>query len=183
MPFTDLRNYRRTAMEEETRVSYWRMLIIDRIDSLKGESPVVYDPKTGRPKVKRPPKDLAAAPERLAAALGSTATGSTRVQLLVVPATHEPLPQMPEVADLWLLHAPADDHARRAEIVALLEHHLAALSAWRTALHIRIDEATDELICRYQAEPDLALTLIPDPADLSRHLDRSSKSHQNNAGR
>ena len=51
-----------------------------------------------------------------------------------------------------------------AATVARLGEASEQLSAYRTALHRRIDAATEELVARYHREPALALALLPGSA-------------------
>ncbi|MCW2792132.1 MAG: hypothetical protein JWO76_1230, partial [Nocardioides sp.] len=48
-----------------------------------------------------------------------------------------------------------------AEALARLRSAEAQLTAYRRALHQRLDEATRELILRYRANPLAALSVIP----------------------
>lgn len=145
----ELRDYRARLREEEDRVSYWRRLVHARIDLLRAGR----DASTlGLDQVVR--------------ALGDTGTGQRREALHRVRA-FDPLPELPVLAEVW--EAPgAVDAAGAAEgpdaveeRVARLAAAAAQLSAYRTALHDRIDAATAELIGRYHRDPTLALGVLP----------------------
>jgi hypothetical protein len=56
--------------------------------------------------------------------------------------------------------SPSDEVATTA-LVADLRLAEAQLSAYRSALHRRIGEATGELIARYREQPDLCLAVLP----------------------
>lgn len=143
LSLVELRGYRMTLEAEEDRVSYWRRLIHARIDVIEAESESGARLTT----------------DDLVRVLGDTGTGHRRRVLLRIKAA-EPLPELPEVVGIWGDVAPGD----RAGARAALERLRAAegqLTAYRTALHARIDEATGHLIDRYRSDPGAALSLIP----------------------
>ena len=139
-----LRGYRLQLEAEEERVSYWRRLVHARTDVLRAQSTAGFT------------LSVAA----LARALGDTATGRTRrVLLRVRPA--DPLPELPELEQMWLSRVDPDDAEAVADALSRLDEAERRLTAYRRALHERIDEATGELILRYRDDPRAALTLIP----------------------
>jgi hypothetical protein len=140
----ELRAYRERLSGEEERVSYWRRLLHARIDLLEAESHTAGDLSF----------------EDLVRVLGETGSGQTRHALLHVrPA--DPLPQLPELASMWV--AEVDPHDVSAVADALTRLHAAEeqLTGYRRALHLRIDEATGELIVRYRDNPTSALVALP----------------------
>ena len=139
-----LRSYRLRLEAEEERVSYWRRLVHARTDVLQAQSTAGFT------------LSVAA----LARALGDTATGRTRrVLLSVKPA--DPLPELPELAEMWVTRVDTDDPEAVTDALTRLAEAEHQLTAYRRALHERIDEATGELILRYREDPRAALTLIP----------------------
>jgi hypothetical protein len=74
------------------------------------------------------------------------------------------VPPLPDLTVLWESGAAgnaadgADD-----EIVVRLAAAEVELSAYRRALHERLDDATSELIARYREQPALALCALPLP--------------------
>ena len=140
-----LRSYRRKLADEEDRVSYWRRLVHARIDLLEAESST------------EGPLPL----EKLSRVLGDTGAGRTRKALVRVRAA-EPLPELPVLEQMWVSEVdPADREAVDAA-VQLLRKAEQQLTAYRTALHRRLDEATAELIVRYRADPSSALVAFGD---------------------
>ncbi|MEQ6901011.1 hypothetical protein [Nocardioides sp. YIM 152588] len=136
----ELRSYRGCLRNEEERVSYWRRLVHARIDLLEaggagGGSLSLTD---------------------LARALGDTGTGQARRALHRVRVA-DPLPELPVLDEVWMV--PADD-AGRDEAVRRLRGAEGQLTAYRSALHERIDEATAELMVRYRRDPASALTVL-----------------------
>jgi hypothetical protein len=140
-----LRAYRSRLTEEEDRVSYWRRLTHARIDVLEAESRT-----EGVLKI-----------EDLVRVLGDTGSGQRRTALVSIrPA--DPLPELPVLAEMWDTEVdPHDDEAVAAALLRLREAE-AKLTAYRRALHERIEEATSELIVRYRNEPSSALDALPD---------------------
>jgi hypothetical protein len=137
-----LRSYRRLAREEEERVSYWRRLVQSRLDLLDRSA------------------ELDEVPMRtLVRSLGPTGTGSRRQQLLNV-AAHDELPGLPRLYDVWTAAVDPHDVVEASRLRAALEEAEGQLSAYRSALHARIDSSTEELVRRYQADPSLALELL-----------------------
>lgn len=141
MTLEELRAYRRGLAAEESRVSYWRRLLQARIDVLAAGGEVVA--------------------QALPPLLAAEQVGTLRNALLsVVPAPG--IPPLPDLVRLWQMPQPADP-ARRVGLLAALERATAELSAYRRALHQRLDAATDELIARYREDPTLCLSALPVP--------------------
>jgi hypothetical protein len=139
----ELREHRRALSAEEDRVSYWRRIVHARIDILQAEA--------------RAEEGLTF--EQLVRALGDTATGVNRQALLgVTPA--DVLPQLPELEQLWSVRADVDDPDSVAVTVDRLRTLEEELTAYRRALHARLDDATAHLIDRYRQDPRAALDLI-----------------------
>ncbi len=142
-----LRAYRDQLEAEEERVSYWRRLVHARLDVLGAQA--------------RSGHQLTLA--QLTRALGDTATGRVR-RALVRVAPADPLPELPVLAEMWETTV-GDGGPGDPEDPAGPTHRLSAaeqqLTAYRSALHRRLDEATGELILRYRANPRAALALIP----------------------
>lgn len=136
----ELRDYRERLRAEEERVSYWRRLVHARIDLLEA----------GRS------TDGSLSQADLVRVLGDTGTGASRSALLRVRAA-EPLPDVPDLADVWV--APRD----AAETDRLLEGLRSAeqqLTAYRSGLFARIDAAGQALIQRYREDPTQALAVL-----------------------
>ncbi len=139
-----LRAYRHRLEVEEDRVSYWRRLAHARIDVLQAQSG-----HTGM-----------LAMEDLVRVLGDTASGQTRRALVSVKPA-DPLPELPQLQDMWGTHLDPEDTGQTSVAVEGLRTAERQLTDYRHALHERIDEATRDLILRYRADPRAALTLIP----------------------
>jgi hypothetical protein len=139
-----LRDYRHRLEAEEDKVSYWRRLAHARIDVLEAQS--------GHHGM------LAMAD--LVRVLGDTASGQSRRALVSVKPA-DPLPELPQLDEMWGTHLDPDDDAQTTAAVEGLRTAEQQLTDYRHALHERIDEATRELILRYRADPRAALTLIP----------------------
>ena len=140
-----LREYRQRLEAEEDRVSYWRRLVHARLDLLAAESA----------------SDHALTLTDLVRVLGDTGTGQTR-QALVSVRAGEPLPELPELTEMWATDVDPHDDAQVADAVDRLTRAERQLTAYRRALHQRIDEATAELIARYRENPRAALAIIPE---------------------
>lgn len=140
-----LREYRHRLEAEEDRVSYWRRLVHARLDLLAAES--AHDHTLTLPELVR--------------VLGDTGTGQTR-QALVSVRPAEPLPELPVLTEMWASDVDPHDAAQVADAVDRLTRAEAQLTDYRRALHQRIDDATDELIERYRADPLAALAVIPE---------------------
>jgi hypothetical protein len=140
-----LREYRQRLDAEEDRVSYWRRLVHARLDLLAAEAA----------------SDHTLTLEDLVRVLGDTGTGRSRQALVTVHAS-EPLPELPELAEMWATEVDPHDEAQVADAVERLTRAERQLTEYRRALHQRIDEATAELIARYRRDPRAALALIPE---------------------
>lgn len=139
----ELRSYRQALQSEEDRVSYWRRVTHGRTDVLMAQS-------NARQPLTR---------EQLVAALGDTATGARRRGLSRI-AAQEPLPELPELDEMWSTPVDPSDEAAMEAALAQLRETEAKLTCYRTALLRRIDEVTVELIARYRQDPTLALDLL-----------------------
>ena len=140
LSLADLRAYRGRLREEEDRVSYWRRLLHARIDLVEA----------GRASAG------ALGLEDLVRVLGDTGTGRRRRALLGVHAADD-LPALPDLAAVWVV--PAD--GVEAELV--LDRLRAAeqqLAGYRAALLLRLDQATEALVARYQEDPSAALAVL-----------------------
>ena len=138
-----LRAYRGELEAEEDRVSYWRRLVHARIDLLEAEKSTAG------------PLSL----ETVANVLGDTGAGRTRTALVRVRAA-EPLPDLPVLEEMWVTEVdPQDEEAVRSAVERLRTAER-QLTSYRNALHQRIDEATNELIERYRANPASALVAL-----------------------
>lgn len=144
LDLSDLRDYRRRLSDEEERVSYWRRLAHARIDVLEAESRT----------------DGTLSMEDLVRVLGDTGAGRTRTALLSVRAS-DPLPDLPQLQDMWVTEVDPHDPHQVADAVGRLRSAETRLTDYRRALHQRIDEATEELITRYRADPSSALVALP----------------------
>ena len=139
-----LRDYRHKLEAEEDRASYWRRLVHARLDLLAAES------KSDHPLTL----------QELVRVLGDTGTGQSRQALVAVHAA-DPLPELPELAQMWATDVDPHDPEQVEDAVARLTEAEAQLTDYRRALHQRIDEATAELIVRYRENPAAALAAIP----------------------
>ncbi|MFC4785487.1 RsiG family protein [Nocardioides sp. MAHUQ-72] len=139
-----LRGYRHRLEAEEEKVSYWRRLVHARIDVLDAESGT-------------------AAPlsvDDLVRVLGDTGSGQTRRALVSFRAA-DPLPDLPVLSEMWVTEVDPHDEEQVADAQQRLRTAEQQLTAYRRALHERIDEATRELILRYRDNPLAALSVIP----------------------
>ena len=143
-----LRAYRAELAEEENLVSYWRRILQARLDLLLSAD------------------DDRGAVERLRSVLGGNSAQTRRSSLLSTLPLGDTAP-LPDLQSLWEAHT-GDPHEIAALVRRITEAE-AQLSTYRTALHIRLDLATRELIARYHDDPSsclvaLPLTLPPTPA-------------------
>ncbi len=140
-----LRDYRQALTDEENRVSYWRRLLQGRLDVVAGggSGALASHARLGTMLTR----------ERVSAGRSALAT--------VVPA--DEIPPLPQLAELWERQSQPGDDVARDRLLADLRDAEAQLSAYRSALHTRIGEATGELIARYRAEPALCLSALPQP--------------------
>jgi hypothetical protein len=139
-----LREYRRALADEEHRVSYWRRILQARLD-------LVSSGTTSR----------GIEHARLTPLLAAERVGAGRRALASVVLDDADIPPLPQLQELWERQVePADDAAR-----VVFEDDLRTaeqqLSAYRSALHGRIGQATGELIARYRESPELCLSALP----------------------
>ena len=141
-----LRVYRRNLAEEEEKISYWRRLVHARIDVLEAEAhherPLRLD--------------------ELIRVLGDTGAGRTRTALVSVRAADD-LPELPVLADMWVTELDPNDTPAVLAAIARLREAEVQLTDYRHALHVRLDEATTELITRYRDNPVSALVAFGSP--------------------
>jgi hypothetical protein len=138
-----LRAYREALRNEADRVSYWRRVAHGRIDLLAEQQ------RSG----------AALTHQQLTKALADTGTGRNRAGLMTIEAA-EPLPDLPELDEVWSAHVDPNDDAAAEEFLGRLRVAEQQLNDYRNALHRRVDEATAELIKRYRDNPVSALELI-----------------------
>lgn len=138
-----LRTYRRSLLDEEQRVSYWRRLLQVRLDIARRGTHVGLDRRT------------------LATLLAQERSGGGRGALVTLLPVDD-VPPRPRLGLLWS-KSPTGDSDHDAQLVRDLASAEADLSAYRTALHRRLKAATDELISRYREDPRLCLSALPLP--------------------
>ncbi len=139
-----LRALRKTLNAEEAQVSYWRRIIQARLDLVKAGSVGSTDGAKLRP------------------LLTDARLASSRSALLeIVPVAD--IPPLPSLAELWDREVDASDAPAMRVLEADLDLAEAQISAYRRALHERIDEATGELIARYRETPSDCLDVLPLP--------------------
>jgi hypothetical protein len=138
-----LREYRRALSDEEHRVSYWRRILQARLDLVASG--------TTRKGVEH---------ERLTPLLTTARVGAGRRALTSVVHS-DGIPPLPQLEELWERQVGDDDAAGRAAFELDLRDAEQQLSAYRSALHDRIGQATGELIARYRETPDLCLSALP----------------------
>lgn len=140
-----LRDYRATLDHEENRVSYWRRLIQARMDLIELQG-----------------ADDSVRLERLRLALAESRVGEGRRALVAIMPVDD-VPPLPDLTSLWSREAHHSDPESVAELRRDLAFAELQLSAYRAALHRRLEGATGELIARYREEPRLALIALPVP--------------------
>lgn len=143
-----LRAYRAALQSEEANVSYWRRILQARLDVVReGRTTggtASLDASTLRP------------------VLSDRRVGAGRTALVqVLPI--EDAPPLPDLADLWERRIAPEDTEGLTRLVEDLADAEERLSAYRTALHVRLGQATGELIARYHQEPTLCLSSLPLP--------------------
>jgi hypothetical protein len=138
-----LRAYRAALKAEEDRVSYWRRLTHGRMDVLTLQA--------------RPNRVLTQ--KELVRALADTGSGGRRTGLMRI-AAETPLPQLPEVDEIWSTHVDSSDTEAVEQLLERLREAERRLTEYRSALHRRIDEATAALVSRYRENPAQALALL-----------------------
>ena len=143
----DLRALRESLRSEEQRVSYWRQLVQGRLDLVRGAL------AQGRPRA----DELA----RLAASRGR-ARGRRRspsaTRLSLESLVSSPLAGMEQ---LWATPIAWDDPEGLARLDRSLVEAEVKLSAYRRALHERIDACTARLVDHYQRDPARLVDLSP----------------------
>lgn len=137
-----LRSYRKALTAEEGKVSYWRRIIQARLDVLREGKTATLDADHLRP------------------VLTDERVSSGRAVLVDV-LDHDDIPPLPNLAELWDRRVPPGDTEGEARLDADLATAEAQLSAYRSALHRRIGDATGELIARYREQPELCLSALP----------------------
>lgn len=138
-----LREYRRALSEEEHRVSYWRRILQSRLDLVVlGTAARVEH-------------------ARLAPLLTDQRVGAGRRALVAVVSGSGSMPPLPLLEELWERQVDRDDEQARTAFTDDLSAAEQQLSAYRSALHDRIGEATGELIARYRDAPELCLSALP----------------------
>lgn len=140
-----LRSYRQTLDEEEHRISYWRRIIQARIDL------ITVLASGGLP-------DTATLSNIFAA--GQAA--ATRTSMHDV-TPYADLPPLPDLSSLWTRDPDPADRRRTTALLRDLDRAERQLSAYRTALHRRLSDATAELIARYREDPTQCLSALPRP--------------------
>lgn len=140
-----LRSYRRTLIEEEERISYWRRILQARLDLLGNRRLS----GTGGNAVS------------LRRLLATEGVEEKRKALIDALPVHE-IPPLPRLDQLWAQDpAPGDDeHVSR--LLIELSKAERQLSAYRTALHRRLSAATGELMARYRESPRECLSALPE---------------------
>lgn len=143
----DLRALRESLRSEEQRVSYWRQLVQGRLDLVRGAL------AEGRPRA----DELA----RLAASRGR-ARGRRRspsaTRLSLESLVSSPLAGMEQ---LWATPIAWDDPEGLTRLDRSLVEAEVKLSAYRRALHERIDACTARLVDHYQRDPARLVDLSP----------------------
>jgi len=142
-----LREYRQDLLTEESRVSYWRRILQARLDTAVGRD-----------------QEGTTAP-RLRSVLSQHQESSRR---LAVHTVHDAagVPPLPDLTVLWESGAGTTTDSTDSTDDGMVVRLAAAeveLSAYRRALHERLDDATSELIARYREQPALALCALPLP--------------------
>ena len=137
-----LREYRTALTAEESNVSYWRRIIQARLDVVRAGSDLVSD------NLKPVLTD-----ERV--------TSGRRALVEVLASDAADIPPLPDLASLWERQVDPTDMPALVALEADLDAAEKQLSSYRSALHVRLGEATSELIARYRDEPNLCLTALP----------------------
>lgn len=141
-----LRTYRTALQAEEGNVSYWRRILQARLDIVR----------EGR--AAGGTRNLDAATLRPVLTDGRVGSGR-RAFVKILPV--DDIPPLPNLADLWERDVAADDEQGLTALEQDLADAEQQLSSYRSALHKRLSEATDELIARYRLEPLACLSSLP----------------------
>lgn len=134
-----LRIHRAALATEEGRVSYWRRILQARVDLLRGG---------GR---------AGSSPLELGRLLSENRVAQGRRALVEVLADAGDVPPLPDLATLWARDAGGTDPTLLPDLLTAERQ----LSAYRLALHLRLSDATTELIARYREDPRLCLSALP----------------------
>lgn len=137
-----LREYRSALAAEEGKVSYWRRILQARLDVVQADSVTALDQDHLRPVLTS---------ERV--------TAGRRALVEVLPV--DDIPPLPNLGELWDRRVERGDEPGQTALEHDLRAAEAQLSAYRSALHRRIGEATGELIARYREQPGLCLSVLP----------------------
>jgi hypothetical protein len=140
-----LRSYRKALAQEESRVSYWRRILQARLDMVREND----DGQRGSMANLRP-------------VLTNERVASGRTALIdILPVVD--IPPLPDLEELWDRRVRPDDAAYNEDLVEQLSKAEGQLSVYRTALHTRIQAATNELIARYRDDPAQCFSVLPLP--------------------
>ena len=142
----ELRSYRGALQSEEGRVSYWRRILQARLDVVQA----------GRTLGGTTNLDV----RTLSPVLGERRVGAGRIALIQV-LPDDDIPPLPNLRELWERRVAPDDADAAAGLQQDLQDAEQQLSAYRTALHVRLGDATGELIARYRQQPGLCLSSLP----------------------
>jgi len=146
----ELREFRTTLNGEEAQVSYWRRIIQARLDVVRAGALGTADGAKLRPLL-----------------TDDRVRRSRNALIDVVPV--DDVPPLPSLAELWDRRVDPGDEEGLSALEADLSGAETQISAYRRALHERIDDATGELIARYRESPSLCLSVLPlEPARRAR---------------
>jgi hypothetical protein len=124
-------------------VSYWRRILQARLDVVEaGSGARTVDSASLRP------------------LLSSERVGAGR-QALIEVLSLDDIPPLPSLGELWDRQVAPSDESGTQALRSDLRLAEAQLSAYRSALHRRIGDATGELIARYRESPELCLSALP----------------------
>jgi len=137
-----LRGYRTALTAEENRVSYWRRLVQARLDVLRSGQSADH-----------------LGLDRLRNVLSQDAGRGRGALTEAVP--FDDAPPLPDLVALWSREVRPNDVAYTDALRRDLAFAELQLSAYRSALHQRLAQATDELIARYRDQPGDALAALP----------------------
>lgn len=144
-----LRDYRQALQDEENKVSYWRRILQARLDLVRADGPGGTAGGSG-----------ALGADRLRPVLTDAKVRAGRTALVQVLPVDD-IPPLPSLGELWERCVDRDDTAGQARLDRELAEAEAQLSAYRSVLHRRLEEATGELIARYREQPGLCLGVLP----------------------
>ncbi len=139
-----LRGLRKDLNAEEAQISYWRRIIQARLDLVRAGEVNTADGA------------------KLRSLLTDARLTSSRSALLEIVPVAE-IPPLPLLAELWDREVDPQDGPAMSALEADLDVAERQISAYRRALHERIDEATGELIARYRETPADCLAVLPLP--------------------